>query len=245
MSRAVHADLRQPARVLTISATYGAGGVAAAPLLARRLRLPFADRLLDPRGASAQPSEERLTDAELNEEPPSMLLRSLALLGATWNLPPAGGEQDSPERLRGAIEASIQDLVKGGGAVILGRAAAVVLGRRPGAFHVRLDGPPEQRARRGAAWEGVDLATGRDRLAKADAVRNRTVQRLYGRDLSDPSLYHLVIDATALNLDPLLDVIVSAAEATWGYDETRLEDDVAALRARLTGPATSPDVRDR
>lgn len=120
----------------------------------------------------------------------------------------------------------------------MGRAAAVALGRRAGAFYVRLDGPRERRARRGAAWEGVDLETARERLDQADALRTRSMQRLYGRDPADASLYHLVLDATALRLDPLLDVVESAAQATWRYDETRLEDDVAELRSRLSGPPT-------
>ena len=35
------------ARVVTVSATYGAGGALVAPLLAERLGVPFADRLID------------------------------------------------------------------------------------------------------------------------------------------------------------------------------------------------------
>lgn len=231
------AGARGPARVVTISATYGAGGVVAAPLLARRLGLRFVDRLVDPRGESGHPSEERVSEAERDEEPPSLLLRGLSLLGATWNLPATREDEDSPDRLRVALKANLEELVAAGGAVILGRGAAVALGRRPGAFHVRLDGPPERRARRGAAWEGVDLETARDRMANADAVRSRTVQRLYGKDPADPSLYHLVVDATALRLDPLLDVIVTASDAAWRYDETRIQADVAEVRARLQGPA--------
>ncbi|MBV9042175.1 MAG: cytidylate kinase family protein, partial [Acidimicrobiia bacterium] len=38
------------ARVVTISSAYGAGGAAVARLLATRLGLPFADRLIKPMG---------------------------------------------------------------------------------------------------------------------------------------------------------------------------------------------------
>lgn len=228
-----------PSRVVTISAAYGAGGAVVAPLLARRLGLPFADRLVDPLGASPGRSQEQVSEEELDQEPRGLLMEGLALLGATWNLPTSPEAQDVPQRLRAAVEQSIAELVASGGAVVLGRAAAAALGRRAGAFHVRLDGPQDRRAQRGAAWEGVDLASARTRMAKADAVRSRYVQRLYGRDATDPSLYHLVVDATAMMVDPLVDLIAAAADASWAYDDSQLGTEIATVRSRLMDPPAS------
>src|SRR5882757_3344762 len=95
---------RPPVRVLTISATYGSGGALVAPLLARRLGMPFADRVLNPLGPTRTRSEEQVTAEELDEQPRSPLLDGLALLGATWSLPVTRGVQDLPERLRTEIE---------------------------------------------------------------------------------------------------------------------------------------------
>jgi cytidylate kinase len=223
-------------RVLTISATYGAGGAVAAPLLAERLGLPFADRLINPLGPSPAASKEQITEEELAGQPRSSLLEGLLLLGTAWSIPAMPDTSDSPERLRSAVETSIAELLDSGGAVILGRAAAVVIGRRPGAFHVRLDGPAERRAMRGAAWEGVDLDTARAHLTKTDVPRSRYVQRLYGRDPADPALYHLMLDSTVITLDSLVDLIATAAEAAWGYDDSKLHADIARMRARLAAP---------
>ena len=211
-----------PLRLITISATYGAGGPVIAPLLARRLGLPFADRFLRPDAAPARGSEERVTDEELDEEPRRPMLEGFALLGPAWNIPVPRDVEDLPERLRAANEATLRDLIRQGGAVVLGRAAAVALGRHPAAFHVRLDGPPDRRARRGAAWEGVDLDTARSRL-----------------DAADPSLYHLVLDSTVLDVDTVLEVVITAAEAAWSQDDSRLHADVEALRARLARLSTA------
>jgi cytidylate kinase len=187
-------------RVLTISADVRRRA-RAAPLLAQRLGLPFADRLLNPLGPSPAASKEQITKEELADQPRSQLLEGLLLLGTAWSIPATSDAQDSPERLRSEVERSIAELLDAGGAVILGRAAAVVIGRRSGAFHVRLDGPQERRARRGAAWEGVTVDEARTHLTKADVARARYVQRLYGRDPGDPALYHLIVDSTVITLD--------------------------------------------
>jgi cytidylate kinase len=230
---------KSPPRLVTISATYGAGGPVIAPLLARRLGLPFADRLLRPDAAESRGSEERVTDEELDEEPRRPILEGFALLGPAWNIPVPRDVEDLPERLRAANEATLRDLIHQGGAVVLGRAAAVALGRQRPAFHVRLDGPPDRRARRGAAWEGVDLDTARSRLDAADGTRSHYVHRLYGRDPADPSLYHLVLDSTVLAVDTVLEVIVTAAEDAWSHDDSRLHADIEAMRARLAGLSTT------
>ena len=226
----------QTRRVVTISATYGAGGAAVGPLLAERLGLPFADRLIEPHGRPTPPTGEGVTDAELDEEPRGALVRTLALLSPTWNLPTAPEEpEDVPERMREAVEASLRKLVEHGGAVILGRGAAACIGRkRAWAFHVRLDGPVDRRARRGALWEGIAFDAAMSRLEDTDAARARYTQRLFNRDPSDPSLYHLVVDSTVLTVEACVDVLAAAAEDYWRYDDNQLPAAIARARQRAT-----------
>src|SRR5581483_2305675 len=212
------------ARLVTVSATYGAGGPIVARLLADRLGLPFVDRLLNPPPVAPPAIEERISPEERDEEPRPPMLEGLALLGTAWNIPVPRDVEDLPDRLRAANDATLRELLDQRGAVILGRAAALVLGRHPAAFHVRLDGPIERRAARGAAWENTDLAT----------ARSRSVQRLYGRDPADASLYHLVPDATAFDYDALVELIVIAARAAWSHDDSALRSAIANTRARLT-----------
>jgi cytidylate kinase len=124
--------------------------------------------------------------------------------------PPSTHHQD--EHLRGYGEAGIRRLLADGGGVILGRAAAVVLGKDRG-FHVRLDGPAERRIAQGAVIEGISEDQARERLRAADKARTAYVRRLYRCDPADASRYHLVVDSTAMPLDTVIELILVAARA--------------------------------
>jgi len=201
-------------RLITVSASYGAGGSVVAPALAKRLGLPFLQRVTTSEGHPAEPGpcDEQLTDEEMRATPMHRLLASFteAMPVGPTQSPPSAHHQD--RHLRGHGEAGIQRLLAGGGGVILGRAAAVVLGKDRG-FHVRLDGPAERRVARGAAIEGISEPEAHRRLRAADKARVAYVRRLYRTDPADPSLYHLVIDSTAVPLDTVIELILVAARA--------------------------------
>jgi cytidylate kinase len=201
-------------RLITVSASYGAGGSVVAPALARRLGLPFLQRVTTSEGHPAEPGpcDEQLTEEEIKATPMHRLLASFTQampVGPTQS-PPSAHHQD--QHLRGHGEAGIHRLLAGGGGVILGRAAAVVLGKDRG-FHVRLDGPAGLRVSRGAEIEGISVAEAQVRLRAADKARTAYVRRLYRTDPADPSLYHLVIDSTAVPLDTVIELILVAARA--------------------------------
>jgi cytidylate kinase len=213
-------------RLITVSAAYGAGGSVVAPALANRLGLPFLPRVTTSKGRVAEPGpcDEQLSAEEIKATPVHRLLAHFtqAMPAGPTQSPPSTHHQD--EHLRGYGEAGIHHLLAGGGGVILGRAAAVVLGKDRG-YHVRLDGPAERRVVQGAAIEGINEEQARDRLRAADKARTAYVRRLYRCDPADASLYHLVIDSTAMPLDTVIDLIVTAARAHQapvpGQSETR------------------------
>jgi len=221
------------ARFITVSATYGAGGSVVAPLLARRVGLPFADRLIAARNAPAVPSAEGVTKEELDEEPRRSFFARLAHLNVGLNLPAPRDPDDLRDHVRDRVAASIKALAAEGGAVILGRAGQIVLAHHPRTFHVRLDGPPERRAARGAMWEGIDLETALARMKETDEARTRYTRRLYQRDPSDPSLYHLVLDATVIELEAGVEMLGRAAESFWARDESAVQHTMEQTRALL------------
>ena len=225
-------------RMVTISASYGAGGSVVAPLLAERLGLPFADRLLPRAGDGRTRSDEQLSERELEQSPRSSLLETFGLLRPEWGLPAPNDPGDLPGHVQAQVEASLRNLLETTGGVVLGRAAAVPLAGHPRVFHVRLDGPVERRVVRGAIWEGVDVATAREQLRRTDAARSRYIRRLYKRDPTDPRLYHLILDGTVLSADAAVAVVATAAEAFWSYDEEDLGAAVVRTRAR-TGRAAA------
>ena len=202
-------------RVVTISATYGAGGSVIGPRLAERLGLPFADRLIPARDAPASAvGSEQVSEAERLQVSRTRFLTRLAQLTGGLGLP-VPHPDDLSDPIRQRVEESIHELAASGGAVILGRAGAVVLAKDPRAFHVRLDGPEDRRVTRGMAIEGIDGPTTRARLHETDRARARYVDRLYGHDPVDPALYHLVVDSTVLATDASVEMLAAAATAYW------------------------------
>ncbi|HEY1821835.1 MAG TPA: cytidylate kinase-like family protein [Trebonia sp.] len=198
-------------RLVTVSASYGAGGSVVAPALAQRLGVPFLQRATTSTGGSSgpEPCFERLEPDEAALTPAHRLLAALTQampLGPTQSPPPAHHHDAS---LRQHCEEGIRRLAASDAGVILGRGGAVVLGKEHG-FHVRLDGPPALRAAQGAKIEAVSADQARRRLDAADRARDAYVRRLYRANPADPRHYHLVIDSTALPLDAVTGLILQA-----------------------------------
>ena len=199
------------ARLVTVSASYGAGGSVVAPALAKRLGVPFLQRATTSSGGvqGDVPCAERLVPEEADQTPMHRVFAALTHslpTGPTQSPPPARHLDDA---LRLQCEAGIRAMAAAQAGVILGRGAAVVLGRDHG-FHVRLDGPPAARLAQGATVEGVSLDEARRHMAAADRARTAYVRRLYRADPDDPRHYHLVIDSTVIPLDTVTELILRA-----------------------------------
>jgi cytidylate kinase len=63
------------------------------------------------------------------------------------------------------------------------------------------------------ALEGIDRETPEQRQEAEDPARIRYLSSAYDVDGEDLSLYHLMIDSTALDLDTCVDLIVTASRA--------------------------------
>ena len=202
--------------LITLSAPYGAGGSQVGPAVAERLGIPFVDRAIPTRVAErlAVPLREAV---ERDEAVGGWLTRALLSFGQIG--PVLGGATPVPEAVltddafREATEQALREHAAGEGAVILGRAAAIVLRDHPGALHVRLTGPKEERIAQGMLLERVDRAIAERHVEETDRAREAYVRHFYRCDARDPALYHLVIDSTALPLDACVSLIVDAAEA--------------------------------
>jgi cytidylate kinase len=201
--------------VVTISASYGAGGVDVGPAVAERLGLPFHDRAIpfQVAGRLGVPLEE----AEENDERVARgLWRLVASLGSVpdpvGGVVPMTGVPDE-RAFREQTERVLEEIAAGVGGVVLGRAAALVLNDRSDALHVRLDGPVERRVSRVVARTGRPRSEVRRVLEANDRAREAYVRHFYRVDSRSPRIYHLVLDGTAFPVDSVVDLIVSAAQA--------------------------------
>ncbi len=97
--------------------------------------------------------------------------------------------------------------------VLIGRAAAAVLGSRPSALHVRLVAPREWRLRQAIERLGIAERDAPGVLDDADHNRERYHREFYGRDWDDALLYDMVLNTQRLGSEGSAQVIVARARA--------------------------------
>jgi Cytidylate kinase-like family len=204
-----------PMTVVTLSASYGAGGSQVGPRLADRLDVAFLDRVIPTTVAErlAVPLDDALAHDDAVRSVLERLLMRFAPAAQAFSGAAAPPELVDERSFLRATEAVIREHAAAGSGVILGRAAAIVLRDAPGALHVRLDGPAERRLAQAMELEGADRETAARHMRDTDRAREAYVNQFYGADARDAALYHLVIDSTALALDACVELIALAAAA--------------------------------
>ena len=199
--------------VVTVSAAYGAAGAEVSRAVAERLGLPFHDRAIAAQVAGRLGVP--VSEAEANDE---TVLRGLwRLVASLGTMPdPVGGvlptpSLPDPRAYREQTERVMAEIADGAGGVVLGRAAAIVLGDRLDALHVRLDGPRDRRLEAAVSRSGRTPEEVQREMAANDRTREAYVRHFYRCDPASARYYHLVIDTTALPVETAVDLVVTAA----------------------------------
>ena len=226
--------------LVTVSASYGAGGSRVGPELAKRLHVPFVDRVIhsDVAARLAMPLGAAIPgDDVASSHPLARLLMHLAPVGDTYGVVPATTETLSDRSVGGVIERAILERADSGRGVILGRAGAVVLRDDPRATHVRLDGPREARLQQAMRLQDIDRETAARRMKEVDHARYTYVRRLRHADARDPKLYHLIIDSTSIDLETCVEIVALAVEGRKAPTLASVDSAVAAMtRSGRTPP---------
>jgi hypothetical protein len=201
--------------VVTISAAYGAAGAEVAPAVAERLGLPFHDRAIPAQVAGRLGVP--VAEAEANDD---TVVRGLwRLVASLGTMPdPVGGvlpvsALPDARAYRQQTERVLAEIAAGAGGVVLGRAGAIVLGDRPDVLHVRLDGPRERRLAAAVQRSGRDAEEVQREMAATDRAREAYVRHFYRCDPASAQHYHLVLDSTALPVETVVDLVITAARA--------------------------------
>ncbi len=201
--------------VVTVSASYGAGGSEIGPAVAEALGLPFVDRAI-PVGV-ARKLDVPLDLAEQRDERTDRgLWRVISSMALVPEMSGAGllayHTFADEHAFREKTEEVLREIA-GTGAVVLGRAGALVLAGRPDTLHVRLDGPVDARVAGMVRRTGRPETEVRRALRSNDAARAAYVRNFYRADPADARHYHLVLDTTAVPWDAAADLVVAAAHA--------------------------------
>ncbi len=210
--------------VITLSRQFGAAGVPVGRALAERFDAEFLDRevvrLVAAR--SGIPEEEAVG---YDERMPGLWQRVVAAFAASGpevTMPPipSGAIPTAPihERLAALTRAVIEEAGARGNAVIVGRGAAFILGRRPNVLNVQLHAALETRVRHLLTQvEEIPPETRPDERSLAelcrsvDSARAGYLRGLFGVDWRDASHYDLTIDTGRVGVMPTIDLIESVA----------------------------------
>lgn len=200
--------------VVSISASYAAGGSELAPRIAERLGYTFVDRAIPV--AVARELGITVEEAEaVSHDAPSRLWSMFAAMSPMSTLAGMADQnsRDATDRqLLAKTEARIRAVADEGSCIVLGRAAAVVLADRADTLHVRLDGAIDGRIEAAMAQHGIDRDEATDAQRENDKVRVGYVKHFYQVDPTDPALYHLVLDTVRLGWDRSEELIVHAVQ---------------------------------
>lgn len=196
--------------LITISREFGAGGSSVAHLVAERLGWRLVDNLLVEEiarraGLTPAQAEERVERGPtFIERLARAFARSSPEALTSTSVPPPETEE---ARLKQITEQVVSDAA-GDHAVLVGRAASVVIGRRADALHVKLVASLDYRTQVIADRLGISFETAARRVRDEDAHRAEYHRRWYHRDWADPHHYHLVLNAGWLGLETAADLIV-------------------------------------
>lgn len=124
------------------------------------------------------------------------------------------------KRISRSTAEEILELAANGNVLIRGWGATYLLRSIPHVVCVRICAPLAFRASVLMEREVLeDVGAARREIEQSDAVHNRTMQRLFGVDWRDPSLYAIVLNSERVPVADCVDQIARLAEST-AFEET-------------------------
>ena len=200
--------------VVTLFETYGAGASYIGPRVAKALGLPFHEQAF---------SSTELEDAMTKRESEGVLGQVFSAMGGSYagleGHSVAIAQQDDYQLVMDNMRTVMESAREGG--VITGRNGALILSEWPGALHVLLDAPLQQRIERAARESGIDVKRAARRQRREDQVRADISIQLYGWDPRETIRYDLVVNTGTLDLDTCVEIIVQAARVKAASDGQR------------------------
>jgi cytidylate kinase len=187
--------------VVTVSRLHGARGGEVAKALAADLGFDLFDREIIQRIAESTHLSERVV-ASLETER-EVLTEWLSSIATSNYL--------SPVEFRFHLSRVVGAVAQHGGAVILGRAAHLVLGPG-GALRVLVVAPLETRVRTVAERDGVDEREARRRIVTVEADRGAFLMKHFHSNFADPSTFDVVVNTAVLGVAGACAAIRTAVE---------------------------------
>jgi cytidylate kinase len=213
--------------IITVSRQYGSGGSEVAERVARALGW----RLYDNAVVEQVAQRLHMTPAEVasrEERVPSLVERmaSAMALGAPEMMPVVGDlmAQPSEERMVMVTRRVIEDAVRAGPAVLVGRGAQCMLASRTDALHVYCYAPVEELVRYAVEVLDVPFHEAARKVAEVNHQREQYVKLHFQRDWRDLANYDLCVNTARLGLDGSAELVTLLARERFGV--TQINEDL-------------------
>jgi hypothetical protein len=90
--------------------------------------------------------------------------------------------------------------------------AQIIFEDHPTAFHVKVMASPDVRTHRVMQAQGLVEQDAQRFLELSDRKHKRYITTLYGKDWSDPALYHITVNTDHLSIEEAVDLIIYGAK---------------------------------
>lgn len=198
--------------IITISNRYGCGAIAIAHLAAQALGYEYVDEQLPVVVAKRlMTSPQAVESAESAGKTVSeRMLRALES-----GTPEVAGREGIPfdEECLHEVQEAVREYASHGNAVIVGRGANAILGRRPDVLRVFMYAPRDWRIHRIMEGHRVDERTAAAEVDRIDKARAAYMRTYYGVTWTDPENYDLCLETSELGPAVCTAIIVRAVEA--------------------------------
>lgn len=200
--------------IVTVSRQYGSGGSEVAERVSRALGWTLYDNEVVEEVAQRL----RMTPAEVSareERVPSLVERmaSAMALGVPEMMPMVGdlAAQPSEERMVMMTRRVIEDAVRAGPVVLVGRGAQCMLASRADALHVFCYAPFEELTRYAVQVMGIPFADATKKVADMNHQRDEYVKHHFKREWRDLANYDLCLNTARLGLDGAAELVTQVA----------------------------------
>lgn len=198
--------------VVTISNRYGCGAIAIAHLVADRLKYEYVDDQLPVVVAKRLMTSPAAVESAENAGRTVSERMLLALESGTPELRGLPRESFDEECLR-EVQEAVRDYASHGNALIVGRGANAILGRRPDVLRVFMHAPKDWRIHHIMQGHRVDEKVAAAEVERIDRARTEYMRVYYGLAWTDPANYDLCLDTSAFDAQGSAGIIVRAVEA--------------------------------
>ncbi len=198
--------------LITISNRYGCGAIAVAHIVAERLGYEFVDEQLPVVVAKRLRTSPAAVESAENAGK-SMSERMLrALESGTPEIPAQQVETFDDDVLR-EVQEAVREYAAHGDAVIVGRGANAILGRRHDVLRVFMHAPRDWRIHHIMEAHHVDERTALAEINRIDRARTEYMKVYYNVDWNSPDNYDLTVDTATFGMEGSADIIVRAVQA--------------------------------